>query len=58
MQHLTKLFENQLIINQQLWNENEVGKLNIVHAAGTSINVAFCEEIINSNTPFIMVVYK
>ena len=28
------------------------------HAAGTSINFAFCEEIINSDIPFIMVVYE
>ena len=28
------------------------------HAAGTSINFAFCEEIINSDIPFIIVVYE
>ena len=29
-----------------------------IHAVGTSINFAFCEEIINSDIPFIMVVYE
>ena len=28
------------------------------HAAGTSVNFAFYEEIINSDIPFIMVVYE
>ena len=28
------------------------------HAVGTSIDFAFCEEIINSDIPFIMVVYE
>ena len=28
------------------------------HATGTSINFALCEEIINSDIPYIMVVYE
>ena len=33
-------------------------KISLVHAAGISINFAFCKEIINSDIPFIMVVYE
>ena len=38
-------------------DENQVYYF-VSHPVGTSINFAFCEEIINSDIPFIMVVYE
>ena len=38
--------------------ENQRHDSILEHAAGTSINFAFCEEIINSDIPFITVVYE
>ena len=36
----------------------KIPHISLSHTVGTSINFAFCEEIINSDIPFIMVVYE
>ena len=50
-----------MIVEKLTVNSTKYLKSHIIisnHAAGTSINFAFCEEIINSDIPFIMVVYE